>query len=159
MLTKHLKTIINSGNSISLIRFFNPKKPICQVNPIHVVAKRDASIHTRHILIQKAKLEHISNFGIVLLVSWFINYVNNSSTFLTYQHFQAFPLATFGLGIWQIKRKIWKEQLIANLKHQMSKEPLELLDKCVDSPWQSQSPIHSSYKKYRAHFSSIRFLV
>lgn len=43
--------------------------------------------------------------------------------------FQLFPAATFGLGVWQIKRKIWKEQLIAELKLQMSKEPIDLPDK------------------------------
>lgn len=42
-----------------------------------------------------------------------------------------FPAATFGLGVWQIKRKIWKEQLIANLKSQMSKEPVDLPEEFV----------------------------
>lgn len=42
---------------------------------------------------------------------------------------QLFPAATFGLGVWQIKRKVWKEQLIAELKRQMAKEPIDLPEK------------------------------
>lgn len=44
---------------------------------------------------------------------------------------QLFPVTTFGLGVWQIKRKIWKEQLIANLKSQMSKDPVDLPEELV----------------------------
>lgn len=40
-----------------------------RVKPVHTIVKRNASIHTRNILIQKAKLEHVDNFGIILLVS------------------------------------------------------------------------------------------
>lgn len=40
-------------------------------------------------------------------------------------------MTTFGLGVWQIKRKIWKEQLLANLKTEMSKEPVDLPEEFV----------------------------
>lgn len=40
----------------------------CAVQSVNIVFKRHASIHTRHILIQKARLEHVSSFGVFLLV-------------------------------------------------------------------------------------------
>lgn len=40
-------------------------------------------------------------------------------------------MTTFGLGVWQIKRKIWKEQLIAELKHQINKKPVDLPEEYV----------------------------
>lgn len=42
--------------------------------------------------------------------------------------FQIFPVIGFGLGVWQIKRKIWKEQLIANIKRKFNDEPVDLPD-------------------------------
>lgn len=41
----------------------------CKTSPVQLVLKRNASIHTRNILIQKLKLEHCSNLGISLLVN------------------------------------------------------------------------------------------
>lgn len=49
------------------------EKTLCGIKPIQTILKRNASIHTRNILIQKAKLEHIDNFGILLLVSQFVS--------------------------------------------------------------------------------------
>lgn len=46
-----------------------------------------------------------------------------------FKQIQIFPIASFGLGVWQIKRKIWKERLVAELKHKTSKEPIDLPDK------------------------------
>lgn len=34
------------------------------------------------------------------------------------------PLATFGLGCWQVQRKQWKEQLIKELELQTNKAPV-----------------------------------
>lgn len=48
--------------------FSNLLKPECGMKTVHTLFKRNASIHTRNILIQKAKLEHVSNFGVFLLV-------------------------------------------------------------------------------------------
>ncbi|EDV96159.1 SURF1-like protein [Drosophila grimshawi] len=38
------------------------------------------------------------------------------------------PATTFGLGVWQVKRKIWKEQLIKDLAEQLHMAPTELPD-------------------------------
>ncbi|ALC43755.1 Surf1 [Drosophila busckii] len=38
------------------------------------------------------------------------------------------PATTFGLGCWQVKRKIWKEQLIKELNEQLSMKPVDLPD-------------------------------
>ncbi|XP_017955064.1 SURF1-like protein [Drosophila navojoa] len=38
------------------------------------------------------------------------------------------PATTFGLGVWQVKRKIWKEQLIKELDKQLHMEPVDLPD-------------------------------
>lgn len=48
--------------------FSNLLRPKCGMKTVDTVFKRNASIHTRHFLIQKAKLEHVSNFGVILLV-------------------------------------------------------------------------------------------
>lgn len=69
MLIKTLKRINSVGNSIIFSRFLTARNSTFNNKPIQVILKRNASIHTRNILIQKAKLEHISNFGIFLLVS------------------------------------------------------------------------------------------
>ncbi|XP_017048489.1 SURF1-like protein [Drosophila ficusphila] len=42
------------------------------------------------------------------------------------------PATTFGLGCWQVKRKIWKEQLIKDLNKQLSAEPVALPDDLSD---------------------------
>lgn len=124
----------------------NTGKSTCQVKPVEIVLKRNASIHTRHILIQKLRLEHINNYGVLLLVSaldlshqlqkWLHLDQSSDSVFEMFHNFismyffpQLFPAATFGLGVWQIKRKVWKEQLIAELKRQMAKEPIDLPEK------------------------------
>jgi len=39
---------------------------------------------------------------------------------------QLIPATTFGLGCWQVKRKIWKEQLIKDLNKQLSTAPVDL---------------------------------
>uniref|UniRef100_A0A1A9UXX9 SURF1-like protein n=1 Tax=Glossina austeni TaxID=7395 RepID=A0A1A9UXX9_GLOAU len=36
------------------------------------------------------------------------------------------PITTFGLGCWQVKRKLWKEQLIKDLKHLTGIPPVDL---------------------------------
>lgn len=38
------------------------------------------------------------------------------------------PATTFGLGCWQVKRKIWKEQLIKDLHKQLHTAPVDLPD-------------------------------
>ncbi|KAH8314658.1 hypothetical protein KR074_006830 [Drosophila pseudoananassae] len=42
------------------------------------------------------------------------------------------PTTTFGLGCWQVKRKIWKEQLIEELNDQLSKPPTPLPEDLSD---------------------------
>eukprot|EP00099_Drosophila_melanogaster_P015860 NP_524758.1 surfeit 1 [Drosophila melanogaster] len=42
------------------------------------------------------------------------------------------PATTFGLGCWQVKRKIWKEQLIKDLNKQLSTAPVALPDDLTD---------------------------
>lgn len=39
---------------------------------------------------------------------------------------QGIPIATFVLGTWQIKRWLWKLDLIKTLKHRTSAEPMDL---------------------------------
>lgn len=46
----------------------NLTKSLCKVEPVQLMIKRNASIHTRHILIQKLRLEHVDNFGVFLMV-------------------------------------------------------------------------------------------
>lgn len=43
----------------------------------------------------------------------------------------SFPLASAGLGVWQLKRLEWKKGLISDIERQMKQEPVEL--KTVDS--------------------------
>lgn len=38
-----------------------------------------------------------------------------------------FPVASFGLGVWQLKRLEWKKALLANLEAQIDGEPIDLL--------------------------------
>lgn len=57
------------SKTIPHCRITNNTNILCKVDSIRLVPKRKASIHTRNMLIQKAKLEHIDNFGIFLLVS------------------------------------------------------------------------------------------
>ena len=40
--------------------------------------------------------------------------------------FQAIPVTTFGLGVWQYKRKAWKEALVAELEAKTSLPPMEM---------------------------------
>nr|XP_017010633.2 LOW QUALITY PROTEIN: SURF1-like protein [Drosophila takahashii] len=42
------------------------------------------------------------------------------------------PATTFGLGCWQVKRKIWKEQLIKDLNKQLSAAPVDLPEDLSD---------------------------
>lgn len=45
------------------------RNTITKTKPVQLILKRNASIHTRSILIQKLKLEHINNWGVALIVS------------------------------------------------------------------------------------------
>jgi hypothetical protein len=51
-------------------------------------------------------------------------YINNYSL-----PFKLIPITTFGLGCWQIKRKMWKESLIKELELQLRKPPVDLPEK------------------------------
>jgi surfeit locus 1 family protein len=39
-------------------------------------------------------------------------------------NFQIFPAATFGLGVWQTKRRAWKLDLIEQLEKKTSAPPI-----------------------------------
>lgn len=39
----------------------------------------------------------------------------------------SFPIASFGLGVWQLKRLEWKKELIAKLEERIQEEPLDIL--------------------------------
>lgn len=43
----------------------------------------------------------------------------------------SFPIASFGLGVWQIKRLEWKKGLLAELNKKTSEEPMDILS--IDS--------------------------
>lgn len=133
---------------IQSVRCVSRAMPLCQLSnvttkPVHTIIKRNASIHTRNILIQKAKLEHVDNFGIILLVSYsfqtdpeiygFQKIHGISCWLIDFQFYynQLFPITSFGLGVWQIKRKIWKERLVAELKEKTSKEPVDIPEEYV----------------------------
>ncbi|XP_055308244.1 surfeit locus protein 1 [Sitodiplosis mosellana] len=105
MLVNFLKRTTLLSKPVLNCKITKPPSLLCKGESFLILPRRNASIHTRNILIRKAKLEHIDNFGIFLLF---------------------FPVTTFGLGVWQIKRKIWKENLIAELKKQSNKEPVDL---------------------------------
>lgn len=128
MLLRSVQIIKRPITATPINRVICIPNPHYKVKPIQIVFKRNASIHTRNILIQKFRLEHVNNFGVLLLVSYksiFIFFLLNN---INPYYFQLFPVATFGLGIWQVKRKIWKERLIAELKHKTNKEPIDLPD-------------------------------
>lgn len=61
----------------------------------------------------------------------------------------SFPVASFGLGVWQLKRLEWKKGLIAKLEEQLSGEPLDL--SCLDS---TENYDAFEYKRFkvRGHF-------
>lgn len=40
--------------------------------------------------------------------------------------FQLVPIATFGLGCWQVQRKQWKEGLIQQMETETKREPVAL---------------------------------
>lgn len=69
MLIRSLQKIRYITRGASICTIPNTLKSTCQVKPVEIVLKRNASIHKRSILIQKLKLEHINNFGVLLLVS------------------------------------------------------------------------------------------
>ena len=68
MFTKNLQKIGQIWKASQLGLVHNSLRPKCAIETVDTIFKRNASIHTRHILIQKAKLEHVSNFGVFLLV-------------------------------------------------------------------------------------------
>lgn len=43
----------------------------------------------------------------------------------------SFPIASFGLGVWQIKRLEWKKGILADLERKITEEPIDILN--VDS--------------------------
>lgn len=48
--------------------------------------------------------------------------------FITKYSLISFPIASFGLGVWQLKRLEWKNGLLANLDKKISDEPIDILD-------------------------------
>lgn len=87
LVTKMPTTIINPNKSKTLLN---------RTNSPQQIITRNASIHTRNILIRKLKLEHITPFGVTLLVSK-ITAILYKSSFLTkkkqliyiyFRHFQ-----------------------------------------------------------------------
>lgn len=118
--------------SVSLLNVSNSLNgTVGKVKPAQLVIKRNASIHTRGFWIQKLKLEHINNWGIALIVSeyhWFHRFAKTFFLTIYSQFLKAFPISCFGLGAWQIKRKLWKESLIAEMKDKVNRKPIDLPD-------------------------------
>lgn len=73
MFIKNLGKIGQTLKAAQLGFFPNLLKPKCAIKTVDTVFKRNASIHTRHFLIQKARLEHVSSFGVFLLVGIMYN--------------------------------------------------------------------------------------
>lgn len=68
MLLRTVQIIKRPITATPINRVFCMPNPQYKVNPVQIVSKRNASIHTRNILIQKIRLEHVNNFGVLLLV-------------------------------------------------------------------------------------------
>lgn len=66
-----LRSLSQIGRAVPMVSGVtaNEANAVRRVRPVQLVLKRNASIHTRHILVQKLQLEHITTFGISLLVS------------------------------------------------------------------------------------------
>lgn len=71
MFIRNLEKVGQTLKAAPLCLFTNPIRSKCIIKSVDTVFKRNASIHTRNILIQKAKLEHVSNYGVFLLVRIF----------------------------------------------------------------------------------------
>ncbi|XP_030762786.1 surfeit locus protein 1 [Sitophilus oryzae] len=52
------------------------------------------------------------------------------------------PCSAFGLGVWQVQRKAWKENLIQNLKTQTNSDPIRLPDNLEELSQLEYNPIH-----------------
>lgn len=48
---------------------------------------------------------------------------------------QVVPITAFGLGTWQVRRKIWKEDLIEDLKTKTTYPAVDFPEKLVSSPF------------------------
>jgi surfeit locus 1 family protein len=59
----------------------------------------------------------------------------------------AIPVATFGLGCWQVQRKSWKENLIRQLEETTKAPPIDLPDNLEDLKDMEYRPV-----KVRGHF-------
>jgi len=49
-------------------------------------------------------------------------------------NFQVLPISAFGLGTWQVRRKIWKENLIQELKSKTKLPALDFPEKLESFP-------------------------
>ena len=66
-----------------------------------------------------------------------------------------FPIASTGLGFWQLKRLEWKKKLVANLEDKMKEEPIDLLEissaKDIESLEYRQVKTHGRYDSDPTH--------
>lgn len=71
--------------------------------------------------------EKIGIGGYLLLSGFFVVAINKIK--LLQNIIVLAPITTLGLGIWQVQRKQWKEDLIKNLESKLSLEPVPLPEK------------------------------
>lgn len=76
---------------------------------------------SRPVFKQPTKAQRIDPFGWFLLV---------------------IPISTFGLGVWQVQRKQWKENLIAQLKNRTSSDPIVLPESMEEIKKLEYRPVH-----------------
>ncbi|CAG9862792.1 unnamed protein product [Phyllotreta striolata] len=53
------------------------------------------------------------------------------------------PISTFSLGVWQVQRKKWKEDLIAELMQKTNSDPVKLPDDLEDMKNLEYRPVHA----------------
>lgn len=76
---------------------------------------------SRPVYRQPTKIDQIGPFG------WFLLIV---------------PASTFGLGVWQVQRKQWKENLISQLKQRTSADPMVLPENLEEIDKLEYIPVH-----------------
>lgn len=69
--------------------------------------------------------EKTTTYGWLMLVGIHSQNTHKSTVIKCFFSVQLIPITTFGLGCWQVKRKLWKEGLVKELEVQTSKPPVD----------------------------------